>query len=260
MRNLILMSIVGMCLGLSARVYADSITLTGTDQTDNMTMAQTEWKIWGSYNVNYVGYKPKVDTKADNLYRSALKFDVAGGVSGVTANQITSAKIYLYAKIAATGISQSQFGLYRLRRTFDPDDFVQGAIVSGQTTWQCSELSPTVVYWSEAGASSTTEDIYATADATFTGPSTTAYEWVQVDVTQYVKDVLNGANDYGWMVRAVDETTGNYIIYNGSTNVAGTIPYLVVEYSAVPEPMTVSMVVLVGGIILPVMRHLKNRV
>lgn len=251
MRNVVIITIVAVSC-FATQLFGETITLSGTSQCDDLTM-RSGWVVAGNSTLNYVGMYTN-----GNPSRTALRFAVAANTSGLKASQITSATISLNVAIASTSYIAGTYDMYRLRRDFNEDSFTSGVISTTRYSWLDASLGAASdgsqdVLWGTPGADSTTTDRYDTVDATFAS-SSTSYVLTNIDVTQYVKDVLNGAADLGWIIKASVENpaTLNSMKFRATEYASGG-PVMTIEYSAIPEPMTIML--LAGGIIPVIMRR-----
>src|SRR5690606_30724770 len=156
--------------------------------------------------------------------------------------------------------------LHRLLKDFDEQAFPQ-ANTNRPDTWDYFRATgpddvngyPTVVpddAWEVPGAGGATDRL-AAIDASFTTSIHTDWVAYRIDVTQYVKDVLNGAADYGWLLKGRTETAGSQLGIRSSEGdvvlpTAGP-PTMEITYT-IPEPASLGLLS-VGALLVLRRRH-----
>lgn len=181
-----------------------------------------------TYNYGALWYMHLYMSGNDPERSLLVRFNLDGVLppGSVVANATLS--LWLYQKVDWTQSDWVRVGPYRIRNNRD--------WIETQATWNVFRGS---TYWSTAGCENTSWDRYGTPDSniTFTAssPINAYYHW---DVTASVQAWLAGAQNHGWLVRAVDHDGGNDgLSFNAKeSGSAGYRPYLTIVYE---EPVSV---------------------
>lgn len=201
-------------------------TASGTNLTDDITM-KDGWNIGGDYTSCYIGVHGN-----GSVYRSAIRFDIDSlDLDGWV---VTNAVLSIHVQLANDAYSQTTFNLHRLRRHFVEEDFATGGALC---TWDNYDATHS---WATAGADNTSLDRYAAVDTSFTGPDTDSYVEIEINVTDYVLDVVNGrVDDLGWLIKSANESsTGTLVMFRSSEH--ADVPTL--EIAARPPQGTIVVV------------------
>lgn len=131
----------------------------------------------------------------ETKWRGILKFDVSALIP--PSSDIASAKLNLYYSSFPTGDDPvgSSITAYKVRRT----DWVEGEV-----TWNNYKSGSA---WGTAGASNTTTDIDTSKTGTGTVPASAG--WIEIDVTNIVKDAIDNVSDIAHiLVQWTNESPG----------------------------------------------------
>ena len=155
-----------------------------------------------------------------------LKFDLTGQIPAGSYIQSATLSVWLYQLVDFTGSDWIQAGPYRIRDT--------RTWVETQATWNQFNSS---YYWATPGCESTLWDRYGTPDSYKyfydTTPVNAYYHW---DVKTSVQAWMGGAQNNGWLLRAVAHDGGNEgLSFNAKESAEAYRPYLTVVYDP-PTP------------------------
>ena len=180
-----------------------------------------------------------------NIRRSLLAFDVAGGIPAGSTINSAELTLEMTKKQAAAGSMLT--GLHRLTSdwgegaSFSPAGAGAAAAV-GDATW-LHTFSPGSS-WGTAGG-----DFGGAASATLSVDALGSYTWGSTAaLVADVQDMLdNPGTDFGWVLIG-DEATENSARQFGSRENGNSEyrPTLLIEYTEVPEPSTLALLLSVG--------------
>lgn len=175
-------------------------------------------------------------TKAGGVRRALVQFDILGNVpAGASIDSISVSFVQTQINGGATG----NFELHRLNQAWGEGTAAgagQGATAgAGDATWSSAANGSTL--WATAGG-----DFAATSGTTTFSTPLTAY--VFASSAGLVADVQNWldtpSSNFGWLLRAADEVN-NTARELGSRSSSTQAPSLVINFTPVPEPTTVSL-------------------
>lgn len=129
---------------------------------------------------------------ASSVYRGLITFSVSDYTGASSTVSSAKLKLYYYGKVGQDPVGR-QINVYKQRR----NDWVEA-----ESTWNVYKAANN---WGTAGCSNTTSDY----DATLTGNTTlpAAYGWIEIDITDIVKDAIDNVSSVvNLMVKMNDET------------------------------------------------------
>jgi hypothetical protein len=175
-------------------------------------------------------------TKSGGVRRALVQFDILGNVpAGALIESISVSFVQTQINGGATGA----FELHRLNQAWGEGTAAgagQGATAgAGDATWSSAANGSTL--WATAGG-----DFAATSGSTTFSSALTAYTFASS--AGLVADVQNWldtpASNFGWLLRASDEASLTARELGSRGSVSNT-PSLVINFTPVPEPSTVSL-------------------
>lgn len=175
------------------------------------------------------------------LTRGLVRFDVAGNLPANAV--VTSVSLAVSVVGVPSGGANSTFELHRVLASWgEGTGSDHGGSVAGanQVTWN-NRFGSSGSPWTTPGG-----DFSATASATRAIAGFGAYSFSST--ANLVADVQawydTPANNFGWLLLSQSEATGTTIRRFGSRDDAANRPVLTIQYSIVPEPGTLSLLVM----------------
>jgi len=160
--------------------------------------------------------------RSDDPERSLLlRFDLAGQIPSGSVIQSATLSVWLYQLVDFSSSDWMQVGPYRIR---DYRDWVET-----QVTWNVFKGT---TYWSAPGCENTSWDRYGSPDSYLYFYNTSAvnayYHW---NVTSSVQAWFAGAQNHGWLLRAIAHDGGNDgLSFNAKESSEAYRPYLTIVY------------------------------
>jgi len=241
-----LMCVAMLCLLIAAQLSrADVMTIQGADDT---------WLNQDEYAKNYGGdtslhVRRDVDPTEDDDRTSLVRFNL----SSIPENAvINSAKLslYYYDEWYMTSSDYLDVSVFPLKASWDEGVGGSGGDIRSGASWQYRYALPNNATWQVNGARGSNDR--AAADAVVTLDDTVGrwVDWQSANLTQTVaKWYVGTLTNNGWAMdytRASDDEDG-VIFWSGEEDSWG--PKLTVEYTIIPEPVTLSLIA-IGGVAL----------
>ena len=180
--------------------------------------------------------------------RALLKFDftAAGIPLGATINSVTLSLTVVI--VPGGGGQNSVFDLHRVLQDWGEGSFAGiptstgGPAMAGEATWQARFHSGTL--WTAPGAAAPTDfAAAASASQAVAGLGSYAFSGMTADAQTWLD---NPAQNLGWILISQSEPTSLTARRFGSRENATARPTLLVNYSPVPEPATITLFGLCG--------------
>ena len=186
----------------------------------------------------------------DSLRRAVLAFDVAGNVPA--GSTIDAARLTLYMSRTISGAKT--VSLHKLTSDWGEgasdaagQEGAGGTALTGDATWIHTFYSAST--WTAAGG-----DYNAAATASLTVTNVAPYTWVSS--SSMVADVQgwldSAASNYGWIVIGDEATAGSAKRFDSRENpTAANQPVLTIDYTPIPEPATIGLLLTgLGGVLI----------
>lgn len=191
--------------GMAACFAADErFSIQGSEFTETLTMRKGLKAVGNGKCFAGIHFNGK------NIYRSALRFKIENNqtlAEKLKTRNIVRAEIRLRVSCTSESPKNATYNLHRLRRKFEATSFKKDDPAL-KPAWQYYQLTPDKK-WSKPGADDIQSDRYGEIDASFATTTFQKGQSITIDVTQYVKDIIAGGKDYGWLIKAADESAGN---------------------------------------------------
>lgn len=235
-------SAVIVCLGLLAsfaapeRSWGDTFTLLPVADTSLMQNDPT--KNFGGNTNLHAGFR-----RLGGEARGLIQFDLTGLPTNAVIN---SASLTLTVIKTPDGAVNSTFELHRVLQSWGGGDNVGTLADTGEATW--NERMASLAGWTEPGGLIGT-DFAATISGSLSMNTNGAYTFLSASDDHLLTDVQDwyahpGLN-YGWMFMSTNAEPTSIRSFASLEN--GTdMPFLTVDFTVVPEPGTVSVLVLGG--------------
>lgn len=224
MRRLVLC--LAICVGvLAAATSASALTKVLKQGVDGYTRCSDTYIDVDSPASNFGGlWYMHLYMRGHHPERSIpIRFDLSGVIPSGSVIQSATLSVWLYQVVDMTSGDWLEVGPYRLR---DYRDWVES-----QATWNVFKGT---TYWSTAGCENTSWDRLSSPDSYLyfynTSTVNTYYNW---NVTASVQAWIAGAQNHGWLLRAVEHDGGNEgLSFNAKESAEAYRPYLTIVYEA----------------------------
>lgn len=218
----------------------DIITSTNMVTADSSIRSGAPTSNGGFYNNNTIllGFS---DTPTFQTMRVLVRSTITGIPDDMV---IVSAALRLYSDLAS-GYNDTA-SIYRMTTDWSETTSLTWTVNGAGTDWAALGML--------AGT-----DYLATPTYTTNMPSSTGF--VEFDVTADVQAWYAGANDYGWAILNHNESTSSGLIRFRTREEATNPeqrPYLVVSYTAIPEPSTGLLLGMGAGFMFWIRRRMRH--
>jgi len=158
--------------------------------------------------------------------RTLIKFDLASlNLLIGSSNDVISAKLWMYSDYLDV---VADHAIYKIKKDWNEGIGTGTAPALGESTWNDARYLQES--WTIAGCSDTATDRDSTATDTIT---ISAVGWVNWDITQDVKDFVDGSTNNGWIILHENEGGASFIItdFYSKENADDTRrPYVEIEF------------------------------